>query len=109
MKGYKVPEHMVDGIKNRIALFPKDFKYAWGMDEVVEDIETLPLEELDDNWHTGTPTEEGDYLVKLDVEHHVYPYYVLKWANGWYSHYDMAYPACPKHSVIKWQKIEETD
>ena len=59
-------------------------------------------------WHTGTPTEEGDYLVKLDVEHHVYPYYVLKWnKRGWYSHYDMDYPACPQHSVLKWQKIEE--
>ena len=59
-------------------------------------------------WHTGKPTEEGDYLVKLDVEHHVYPYYVLKWnKGGWYSHYDMDYPACPQHSVLKWQKIEE--
>lgn len=58
-------------------------------------------------WHTGTPTEEGDYLVKLDVEHNVYPYYVLKWnKKGWYSHYDMDYPACPQHSVLKWQKIE---
>lgn len=66
-------------------------------------------EELVDNpWHTGKPTEEGDYLVKLDVEHHVYPYYVLKWnKRGWYSHYDMDYPACPQHSVLKWQKIKE--
>jgi len=59
-------------------------------------------------WHTGNPTEEGDYLVKLDVERHVYPYYVLKWSKGgWYSHYDMDYPACPQHSVLKWQKIVE--
>jgi hypothetical protein len=59
-------------------------------------------------WHTGTPTEDGDYLVKMDVEHNVYPYYVLKWnKKGWYSHYDMDYPACPQHSVLKWQKIEE--
>lgn len=61
-----------------------------------------------DPWHTGVPTEDGDYLVKLDVEHNVYPYYVLKWnKKGWYSHYDMDYPACPQHSVLKWQKIEE--
>lgn len=59
-------------------------------------------------WHTGNPTEEGDYLVKLDVEHHVYPYYVLKWnKGGWYSRYNMDYPACPQHRVLKWQKIEE--
>lgn len=58
-------------------------------------------------WHTGTPTEEGDYLVKLDVEHNVYPFYVLKWnKKGWYSHFDMDYPACPQHSVLKWQKIQ---
>ena len=61
-----------------------------------------------DSWHTGVPTEDGDYLVKLDVEHNVYPYYILKWnKGGWYSHYDMDYPACPQHSVLKWQKIEE--
>lgn len=61
-----------------------------------------------DPWHTGVPTEDGDYLVKLDVGHNVYPYYVLKWnKKGWYSHYDMDYPACPQHSVLKWQKIEE--
>ena len=59
-------------------------------------------------WHTGVPTEDGDYLVKLDVGNNVYPYYVLKWnKKGWYSHYDMDYPACPQHSVLKWQKIEE--
>ena len=59
-------------------------------------------------WHTGVPTEDGDYLVKLDVGHNVYPYYVLKWyKGGWYSHYYMDYPACPQHSVLKWQKIEE--
>ena len=59
-------------------------------------------------WHTGTPTEEGDYLVKLDVDHHEYPFYVLKWyKGGWYSAFDMNYPACPQHSVLKWQKIKE--
>ena len=58
------------------------------------------------DWHTGTPTEDGDYLVKLDVEHNVYPYYFLRWnKKGWYSHHDMDYPACPQHSVLKWQKI----
>lgn len=61
-------------------------------------------------WHTGNPTEEGDYLVKTDVWHHDYPYYVLKWyKGGWYSAFDMNYPACPQHSVLKWQKIKETN
>ena len=62
----------------------------------------------DSPWHTGTPSEEGWYLVKLDVEHHDYPFYVFKWyKGGWYSAFDMTYPACPQHSVLKWQKIEE--
>ena len=59
-------------------------------------------------WHTGTPTEDGDYLVKLYVEYNDPPYYVLKWyKGGWYSAFDMTYQDCPQHSVLKWQKIEE--
>ena len=74
----------------------------WARKKAIEAWNTRP-----NPWHTGTPTEEGDYLVKLDVEHHVYPYYVFKWnKGGWYSHYDMDYPACPQHRVLKWQKIE---
>ena len=66
MKGYKVPQHMIEGRKNWIAQYQKDDKYAWGMSAVIEDIESLPLEELDDNWHTGTPTEDGWYLVAFE-------------------------------------------
>lgn len=108
MRGYRVPSSLIDKIE-REALHIGDFSYTDGMDKVIDAIKDLGEVELDNPWHTGTPTEKGDYLVKLDVEHHVYPYYVLKWENGWYSHYDMDYPACPKHRVIKWQKIEDTD
>ena len=112
MTGYKVPKSTVEHLKRRMLDIGsvhtlEKRHYASGLQEAIHAIEESPEEELDNPWHTGTPTEEGDYLVKLDVEHNVYPYYVLKWnKKGWYSHYDMDYPACPQHSVLKWQKIE---
>lgn len=50
--------------------------------KIIDMLSFTIMELMNKSWHTGTPTEEGDYLVKLDVEHHDYPYYVLKWYKG---------------------------
>lgn len=118
MKGYKVPEHMIDGLKNWISRFPNDDKYAWGMNAIVDEIEALPLEELDDNWHTGTPTEAGWYLFryiyKAEEMGNKYFYATEKFIEvdeeilnlgdcGGGSQITKIYPLVKK---IEWQKIE---
>jgi len=110
MKGYKVPEHMIGGFKNMIARYPKDAEYAWGMNAVVEAIESLPLEELDDNWHTGTPTEEGWYLVayqhKDKITYRAVRFFLEKGLDMEFldSEGGIYYPDIWK--AVAWQKIE---
>ena len=94
-------QELFSSVCKRLNPSPWQQRVMW---DVIDEIEA----KVSNNWHTGLPTEEGDYLVKVDVEHNVYPYHILKWhKGGWYSHYNMDYPACPQHSVLKWQKIEE--
>ena len=57
------------------------------------------------SWHTGTPTEEGWYLLKLVDEYGRITYdanYLRKGIEGMEWKY-----AFFGHVIIKWQKIEE--
>lgn len=57
------------------------------------------------NWHTGTPTEEGWYLLKLVDEYGRITYdanYLRKGKKGMEWKY-----AFFGHVIIKWQKINE--
>ena len=103
MKGYKIPLGFVEGYRNAIERYPKDSEYAWGMNAVVEALEVHPLEELDENpWHTGKPTEEGWYLLKIKSDDEII-YDTDKliqclWGLDWkYAHKE----------IIEWQKINE--
>lgn len=66
------------------------------------------LNEVDENpWHTGTPTEEGWYLLKLVDEYGHITYdanYLRKEIKGMEWKY-----AFFGHVIIKWQKIEENE
>jgi len=64
--------------------------------------ENCPLVELPNNpWHTGTPTEEGDYVVKTKNHGNM----VLERCRGnWKLHNDNWIFRLDK--VIAWQKIE---
>ena len=61
------------------------------------------------DWHTGTPTEEGYYLIHLKKYYYkdTVGYMVAKWErNGWRtinigSYYNLA------EDVDRWQKINE--
>ena len=100
MTGYKIPKGFVEGYRNAIGRYPKDSQYAWGMNAVVEALEVHPLEELDENpWHTGTPTEEGDYLLVLKAPQgkpHYFPN-TLKKGKKWRYVF--------RGAIIAWQKI----
>lgn len=64
------------------------------------------LKELD--WQTGTPTEEGLYLVLLDGHYHkdTSAYIVALWGNsGWRMTIQGTYYNL-EEKVIAWQKIE---
>lgn len=57
------------------------------------------------NWHTGIPTEEGDYVLRLKFQN-------LRWDVVHYK--DGKFMSYHDHridleDIIKWQKIEETD
>ena len=53
-------------------------------------------EELGNPWHTGTPTEEGWYLLKYEDGFYCANYWN---GNGWKNQW------CG--TLLKWQKIEE--
>jgi len=60
------------------------------------------------DWHTGTPTEEGLYLVLLDGHYHkdTTAYTVALWSNsGWRMTIQGTYYNL-EEKVISWQRIE---
>ena len=64
------------------------------------------LNEVDDSpWHTGTPTEEGDYLVQYkNSGHDVLHFADLSWFA--FNRGGVEWQKIPDSSVIRWQKIE---
>ena len=52
----------------------------------------------DTNWHTGTPTDEGEYRVALEYDGDV-TFDTLYWLYDW-SYFD------EKYKILAWQKIE---
>ena len=107
MLGYKVPTHLIKAkIDKMYALQEKQEMYSAGMNDIIESIEALGEEELDSNWHTGTPTTEGWYLVRtVDTEH---PFDSLKFADGKWLDYGFdsyEFEECRNDYVLKWQKI----
>ena len=69
MKGYKIPQGFVEGYRNTIDRYPKDSDYAKGMNAVIEELECLPLEELDLPKH-GRLISEDDVIEKLRKGYH---------------------------------------
>ena len=58
-------------------------------------------------WHTGTPTEEGWYLVKVNYDEH--PYFAMKFENGSFWDYDDNDPHFVKiipDFISMWKKID---
>ena len=105
MKGYKIPEGWAIGWRNAIERYPKDSEYAWGMNAVLESIEAFPLEELDENpWQTGTPTEEGWYVIAYKFQEH------LRYTTDYLLDSRWTFnPITIGQKIIKWQKIEEKE
>ena len=64
--------------------------------------EDITFSEVDSNWHTGTPTEEGDYLLVLNIANQRLD--VANFKNGDFKSY---HNYVIKPSYVKlWQKIE---
>ena len=79
----------------RCRLFMESEKFAEGDREARRRAEDSLSEKWNrrfDGWHTGTPTEEGDYIVLIDGEHFLWQVDDLALWN-----FD---------PVIAWQKIE---
>ena len=55
----------------------------------------------ENKWHTGTPTDEGDYRVAFEYDEDVV-FDNLYWKYDW-SWFD------DKYKIIAWQKIEEKE
>jgi len=90
--------------------------YEWGVHKRVR-LEDYPV--YDFGWHTGTPTEEGLYVVLTKVAtigvHSSEGTYILDWWDGYcFKNLKAIVQNSPIHrndeySWVKWQKIEETD
>jgi hypothetical protein len=78
----------------------REKEYGW------TEIETMLNEiliELDDtSWHTGTPTEEGWYLLKIQSDDEIV--YDTNYLTPCVYGMDWRYA---HDEIIKWQKIEE--
>lgn len=58
------------------------------------------------NWHTGIPTEFGDYLVKLNGN----IYDVLNYNGTWWGmNINGKLAMISEMNIIKWQKIIDED
>ena len=57
------------------------------------------------NWHTGTPTEEGIYVCRMNTDYA--PWLVLDWKNGMWFVNGTTQSFSDDGDVVKWQKIEE--
>lgn len=55
------------------------------------------------NWHTGTPTEKGDYLCVFQSVWAV-EYYWCYWDGAWDIYFDDYDP--DTYTIVAWQKIE---
>lgn len=73
------------------------------IDWAIRIVKEMPLESP---WHTGTPTEEGDYLVAFRMSDNSVEYGWCNWNNGAWDilcDYDTTDGSC---GMIAWQKIE---
>ena len=59
----------------------------------------LKKEEEQKRWHTGTPTEEGWYLLECSIDNSDEIYYVTDYWNNEVGYWIY-------NRVIRWQKIE---
>lgn len=84
-----------------IGLWKKEHKH-----EIVHacnmDVEVHEIVDRVNPWHTGDPTEEGDYLCVFqsiwDVE-----YYWCYWDGAWNIYFDDYDP--DTYTIVAWQKI----
>lgn len=62
------------------------------------------LNQVDENpWHTGTPTEEGDYLVAFRMSDNSVEYGWCNWNNG---AWDILCDYDPDtYTIVAWQRI----
>lgn len=64
----------------------------------------VPTHEIGSFWHTGTPTEEGWYLVAFNYEDEE----GVRYTTDYFKDGKWAFPMVRDISkVVKWQKIEE--
>ena len=64
--------------------------------------EDITFSEVEDDWHTGTPTEEGLYLTAIKVDDgngkYCYAYEPVWWKDDWcFRHF--------KNPIIAWMPI----
>ena len=99
MKGYKVPSSLIDEIERK-ALHIGDFSYTNGMDKVIDAIKDLDEVELDNPWHTETPTYKGRYLVSNGYDTSISYFDGKEFIKDFLGFPDVG-------DIVKWQKIEE--
>lgn len=61
-----------------------------------------------DKWHTGTPTEEGYYLVHLRKYYckDTVGYMVAKWERNWWRTINVGSYWNLEEEIDAWQKVE---
>ena len=115
MDGYKVPARLIESYIEKMYAFRETKPdYFAGMNDVIESIEGLGKEELDNPWHTGTPTEEGYYLVQLRGYYYkdTIGKIVAKWERNWWRTIHVGSYANLEEDIKAWMPIElhkETD
>jgi hypothetical protein len=88
------------------------------INKIVDIADKAVMEELDNHWHTGTPTETGEYLVCIRYDMGEMGYTTANYVEPFNPHtgwYNLKPPSevsaeewCKKNGieVIAWQKIE---
>lgn len=96
-------ETFIRQLKSSEAIHPQTIRVVERLKSQI--VEIVPTHEVGSPWHTGTPTEEGWYLLKLVDEYGRITYYAnylrkgkkgMEWKYAFFG-----------HVIIKWQSIED--
>jgi len=82
---------------------PEDFALSMSIDECIDYLR----KNTKSSWHTGTPTEEGWYIVHVKSDLIDKPFDVIKFKEGkWWDYLEDVLEVVSNDYIIAWRRIE---
>lgn len=91
-------ETFIRQLKSSEAIHPQTIRVVERLKSQI--VEIVPTHEVGSPWHTGTPTEEGRYLLECGIGNSENTYFTTDYWNNEVGYWTV-------NRVIRWQKIKE--